>query len=44
MFINNLNGEAVAEELQRRLREVEERTLAAWQRREERLESIQVRE
>ena len=41
MFINNLNGEVVAEELQRRLKEVEERTLAASQRREERLVSIQ---
>lgn len=40
MFINNLNGEGIAEELQRRLEEAEARILAAGQRRQERLAEI----
>jgi hypothetical protein len=40
MFINNLNDAVIAEELQRRLSEVEARTWAAYQRRQERLTGI----
>jgi hypothetical protein len=39
-FLNNLNDQLVAEELQRRLAEVEARTLAAWQRKQEMLLDI----
>ena len=40
MFINNLNGEGIAAELQRRLEEAEARILAAGLRRQERITSI----
>lgn len=40
MFINNINGAGIAEELQRRLEEAEARILAAGQRRQERLSSF----
>ena len=39
-FLNNLNDQLVAEELQRRLAEVEARTLAAWQRKQDMLSEI----
>ena len=44
MFINNLNDAVIAEELQRRLSEVEARTWAAYQRRQERLTGISAKQ
>ena len=39
-FLNTMNDAMVAEELQRRLAEVEARTLAAWQRKQDMLGEI----